>query len=173
MHLAVPPDVLADHNLLTDLTVGQIIALVGTIGIIIGFFKKINPIMHKLNDMIDDWNGRSARPGKDAEPGVLERLKTTEQTLTGQNEVLSTLRHKVEPIVDETQAGNHAEVLARLDSLVHHNETCGKHLSRMEKLLNRHIRESRAWVNAVDKATAERDFVTPPWPHLPDDEEDD
>jgi hypothetical protein len=171
----VPPSVISDHNLLTDLTVGQLIAVGVTIAILVGFFRKVNPVMHRLNDMIDDWNGRAARPGKDREPGVMERMKDTDKVLQGhtetledQNVTLSHLRKKVEPIVDDTAAGNHAEVLKRLDTMAEHSEACGEHLVHIEKLLHRHIRESRAWVSAVDKAAADRNFEMPQWPELPD-----
>lgn len=158
-----PPSVTAAHNLLTDLTLGQMLALFATAAIVFGIVRKINPVMHRLNDMLDDWNGEKARPGVPERSGVMERLSE-------QDAVLATLRHRIEPLVDETAKGNHLEVLARLDAVAEHHADCDSRMERIEHLLNRHLREAAAWVHAVDRATAERGFETPPWPNLPDDE---
>lgn len=42
------------------------------------FIRNIRPLFAKLSDFFDDWNGRPARPGHAAEPGVMERLATVE-----------------------------------------------------------------------------------------------
>jgi len=173
-----PPSAISQHNLLTDLTLGQLLAIIATLAVIAGFVRSVNPIMRRMNDMLDDWNGQKARPGHDAEPGVMEHLKMVDGVLADQNvvlieqnEALSHLRKKVEPLVDDKAAGNHREVLRRLDHISGHNAQCGVHMDRIERLLDRHVRESRTWVAAVDKATKARGFEAPPWPDLPDDDE--
>jgi hypothetical protein len=163
----IPPAVSAvsDHNLLTDLTVGQLIAVVATIGIIIGFIRAVNPVMHRLNNLMDDWFGEQQRPGVPERKGVMQRLED-------QDEVLASLRHKVEPIVDDTAEGNHQEVLAKLEQITQMSHSNTAHLTKVERLLHRHIRESKAWITEVDKAAAERDFEVPKWPDLPDHQDD-
>lgn len=143
----------ADHNLLTDLTVGQLLAVFASVVLIIGLIRKVNPVMKKLNDMLDDWNGERARPGVPERKGVMESI--------------SDLKTQVEPIVDDKAEGNHQQVLDRLHEINLLVTTNHGDLKRMRDLLDQHIRESKAWVESVDKATAEKDFQTPPWPHLP------
>lgn len=154
----------ADHDLLADLTIGQLLAVIGTLAVIIGIVRKIHPVMKRLDEFMDDWFGQKARPGVEGRPGAMQRL-------SDQDEVLSHLRKKVEPLVDETAAGNHKEVLNKLEEISGTTHKNAAHLHNVEHLLHRHIRESRAWLVEVDKATAERDFKMPPWPDLPDDHE--
>lgn len=150
-----PPGVQQAHNLLTDITVGQLLAAALTLLVIIGIARKINPVMRKLNDMTDDWNGEDARPGVPGRKGVMESI--------------ADLKSQVEPITDPKAEGNHQEVLLRLCEINRLVTTNHGDITELRRLLGRHIRESQAWVAAVDKATAERDFVTPPWPDMPDD----
>jgi hypothetical protein len=128
--------------------------------------------MHRLNNMLDDWNGEKSRPGVPGRKGVMERLEDQDDVLSNQDEVLSHLRKKVEPLVDETVEGNHQEVLHKLNEIQSSTHTTALHLHLVEKLLKRHIRESKAWVQEVDKAAAERDFQVPAWPNLPSEEDD-
>jgi hypothetical protein len=178
------PDVTAEHDLITDITVGQVVAALVTIAVIIGFIRKINPIMHRLNDMLDDWNGEKARPGVPPRKGVMERLGDQDVQLTENGQRVA--RHEIDvsthldriskdlkPLVDTHAKGNHQEVLTRLDAIASQSEHCGVKIQHLERLLNRHIREARAWVSAVDRSTAEQNIATPPWPSLPDDEDDD
>jgi hypothetical protein len=66
-------------------TAGPIIATAGaTAGSILalaGLFKWTKPVrsaVRKFSEFLDDWAGISARPGVDAQPGVMERLKRLE-----------------------------------------------------------------------------------------------
>lgn len=97
-----------------DLTSPQIIGVIGAIaaliGTIIGLVKAHaswrqwkRGWKQRISNFFDDWEGRPARPGVDAEPGVMERLKVLEDTqatqgvtLHDQNAVLETIRHEVE-----------------------------------------------------------------------------
>ena len=168
----LPPGSTSEHNLLTDLTIGQLLAVVATLVVIIGIVRSVNPIMHRLNDMLDDWNGEKQRPGVPGRKGVMERLEDQDEVLSNQDEVLSHLRKKVEPLVDDAAEGNHQEVLHKLDEISSSAHVNAHHLTRVEKLLKRHIRESKQWVQEVDEKAAERDFRVPPWPDLPDEDED-
>lgn len=64
-----------------------------------------------LLDLLDDWKGRPERPGHDAEPGVMERLRHYDQRIEGltsaleentgrmdrQDAALEEVRHHVQP----------------------------------------------------------------------------
>jgi len=167
----------ADHNLITDLTIGQLLGIIATLIVVIGIVRTINPIFHRMNDLLDDWFGEKARPGVAARKGVMEHLEDTDADVkeikAGQIEqdvAIAHLRKTVEPVVDNTQAGNHKEVLQRLDNIDKLSGGNAKHLTHLEKLINRHIRESKTWVGAVDNATKDAtNFKMPPWPDMPDE----
>ncbi len=71
----------------------------------------LQPIAHGVRDFLDDWRGRPARPGHEAEPGVMARLATYDQRIEGltsaleentgrmdrQDEALEEVRHHVQP----------------------------------------------------------------------------
>lgn len=167
-------------NILNQITLGQIVVVLAGAGVIVGFFKMVNPVLRRLNDLMDDWFGEPARPGVPERKGVMERQEMTDAAssaqsaaITAQGEALEALLTKVEPLIDPKADGNHQEVLRRLTEINILVTTNHGDLNALKRLLGRHIRESRAWVEAVDVATAERNFTTPPWPNLPDDEEDD
>ena len=84
---------------LSAMTIGEIVGgLVGltfiTVIIVGGFklVKSIHPIIRAVVDFLDDMRGRPERPGYDAEPGFLERLRIVEVKLEN---VLELLKEKV------------------------------------------------------------------------------
>lgn len=152
------------HNFLADVTIGQALLGLTTLVGIVTILWKITPITKQLSNLMDDWFGEKARPGVPQRKGVMERLSDQDEVIHQVADVVS----KVEPIVDGSADGNHAEVLARLDLITEQVRSNAGHLTQVEQLLNRHVRESRAWINEVEKKTAEVDFEVPPWPDLPD-----
>lgn len=87
--------------------IGALAGLVGTIVAIAkahaAWRKWKNGWKHRIGNFLDDWEGRPERPGKDREPGVMERLKVLEDTqaaqgstLAAQDGILETIRHEVE-----------------------------------------------------------------------------
>lgn len=60
-----------------------IAATIGVLGVALGALAKwvfvpLFRLSQKALDFFSDWNGEPARPGHDAEMGVMERLKSTE-----------------------------------------------------------------------------------------------
>ena len=47
-----------------------------------GFMWKVLPVMRRINHLVDEIAGQEARPGKDRQPGALERLSVAEARLT-------------------------------------------------------------------------------------------
>lgn len=156
----------AEHNLLTDLTVGQLLAVMGTVVVLIGLVRTINPLVKRLNNLMDDWFGQPPRAGVPQRKGVMERL-------SDQDAAIAVMQKKVEPVVNINTTGNHAEVLEKLNDIQKVAKVNTSHLTKVEKLLHRHIRESQAWLDAVEKKTKEVDWEMPPWPYLPDPNDDD
>lgn len=161
----MPTDAITDHNLLTDLTVGQLIGIMATLVVIVGFTRKFWPVLKRLDHLLDDWFGEPPRAGVRERKGVMQRL-------SDQDAAIDKLSRDLTPLVDATVPGNHTEVLKRLDTITNQAKNHAQHMTHVEKLLNRHIRESRAWISEVEKRTAEVDFDVPPWPNLPDHEDD-
>jgi hypothetical protein len=154
-----------DHNLITDLTIGQLLGIIATLIVIVTLIRTINPIMKRLNNLLDDWFGEPPRPGVPERKGVMQRMED-------QDEVLGHLRRRIEPLVDETAEGNHQEVLRKLSEIHESSNANNSRLRTVERLLHRHLRESRSWVQQVDKAAAEVNFQMPPWPTIVDEEDE-
>ncbi len=64
----------------------------------------IRPIVYGIRDFLDDWRGKPARPGHDAESGVMERLDMYDQRIEGLTSALgeheaaiAEVRHHVQP----------------------------------------------------------------------------
>lgn len=147
-----------------ELTIAELVALLATIftmlGILVGVFKYLIPLLKRLNNLTDDWHGEPARPGVPERKGVMERLGDQDAVL---RELQDRLGHTEgdEPLPVQ---------LAAVDRKVQGNS---HRIRALEHLLRRHIRESETWVMSVTaKAEKDTDFVVPPWPHLRDDEED-
>ncbi len=134
----------SEHNLLYDLSVGQIVGLILTLAAVAAVFARFRKPINRMGDMADDWFGTAARPGVKAKPGVMQRLDEVENRL---NEHIT----MSEPLLQGPM--NHAEVLARLSQVdamqrmnsgrldaisaaVHSNT---RHILQVKGLLNEHI----------------------------------
>jgi len=142
---------------LRELTVVELVALVATIvtivGMLIGLFRFVVPLVRKLSDLTDDWQGEAARPGVPERPGVMERLARQDELL----EDLTTRLGGGESIPNQLHA---------LDLKV--NANTGR-VKAVDRLLRKHIRESEAWIKEVTDSAKEHDVAVPPWPHIEDD----
>lgn len=79
------------------LWVGGVLGAVLTIKeFVIPTFHAINNFFLTVNDFFRDWSGEPARPGRDAVPGVMERLNQIDGTL--KNNGGSSLRDAVDRI---------------------------------------------------------------------------
>lgn len=73
------------------------VAAVGGPGAIWAFAKKVWPLLRKLNHFIDDWFGEGEREGRPAQPGVLARLQSIEQTQLEHTAAFEVIRHELFP----------------------------------------------------------------------------
>ena len=62
------------QTLLDAITIGDMVGLLAAIGALWAAFKWIRPFVRGALDVFDAWNGRPARPGYEAIPGVMEQL---------------------------------------------------------------------------------------------------
>src|SRR5512139_3399277 len=125
-----------------DVTVAQVIAFLGALGGLLVLARKAYLGGKRISDLLDDWFGERARPGVPERKGVMERL-------SDQDVALTEVRNRIEPLA--THVENHAEVIQRLEGITATSQHTAGHLVRVERLLMRHIRESRVWVSAVDQ----------------------
>ena len=166
----------SELSYLRDLTLGQIVTVVATLGVVVGLFKKVGPLLRRISNLLDDWNGEHARPGVPERKGVMERLEDQDtvlakqdEVLRKQDEVLAALRASVNPLlVDHEAIGDRHEILRRLHEMTALLSDQRDDVIQVKTLLHRHLRESTAWVKAVTEAASETGFTTPPWPSLPE-----
>lgn len=82
-----------------NVTLGQMLlpfAGVGVLAMGIGsYLKWIAPVWRQVRQFLDDWNGRAARPGFDAEPGFPERMRVVEQGLSEIRSHVAEVRYNV------------------------------------------------------------------------------
>ena len=58
--------------------IDMLIPLGSTISILAGFGIWVRKLMHRLDNLLEDWCGTEARPGVPRRPGVMERLERIE-----------------------------------------------------------------------------------------------
>lgn len=62
-------------NLTDALTIGGPIGIAVAVLIVLGYvWKKLHPVIRKVEQFSEDWFGEPARPGVAARPGVMERI---------------------------------------------------------------------------------------------------
>jgi hypothetical protein len=137
---------------LLQLNVLQLVGIFSLLGGIFIAIRKVSPSIRRVGYLLDDWFGEDARPGVPPRPGVMERLQAHDVAVQAFT--------------------NHAELLTRLEAInmaVHEVGTdASDSAARVEKMLNRHIQESRLWVAELDTRAAAYDFEVPDWPTLDD-----
>lgn len=77
------------QTLLDVITIGDIVGLLAAIGALWAAIKWVRPFVRGALDVFDAWNGRPARPGFDAIPGVMEQLSKLRDDV----EIAKTLAH--------------------------------------------------------------------------------
>lgn len=68
---------------LAALAFGEVVAFLAFAGVVAGLVwrgtKGVRRLFRAIEDLAEDWAGRPARPGVEAQPGVMERLKAAEE----------------------------------------------------------------------------------------------
>lgn len=83
--------------------------------------KYIRPIYKKIDTAMDDFNGRPARPGVPAQPGMMERFQTIEGWALKYGPIIDRLDHEMHP----NGGGSLADAVNRTErALVEHLEKC-------------------------------------------------
>lgn len=71
---------------------GATLAVVGVLGLVYRAMARMN---RNWDEWRGDWYGAAARPGKAAEPGVMERLARIETALDGVGDRVTTVEHQM------------------------------------------------------------------------------
>jgi len=84
---------------------------------IIPFFKRVNKWISTWENFMEDWAGEEARPGRDAVPGVMERLNSIDGEL--KNNGGSSIKDAVNRIEKRLEDGaeNFIEIDYKLENL--------------------------------------------------------
>ena len=92
---------------IVSLTVGGISIL----GFLIGVWTKLQKVMHSLDSFMLDWTGSEERPGRDAVPGVMERLNKIDGELkhnggSTMKDAVKRIEQKIDRIEDRIEKGD-------------------------------------------------------------------
>lgn len=87
----------------------------------IALIRKVYPLVRRVTDFLDDWQGRPARLGHPAQPGVMERLETLEETQARRAEV-----QEQQAAIQHEHAGLLASLGATVDQIRAWMESQGK-----------------------------------------------
>jgi hypothetical protein len=66
-------------DIFETLTATDVAILAGNVAVLGAIVRKTWPVLRRLRDLLDDWNGESARPGVPARAGVMVRLQSIEE----------------------------------------------------------------------------------------------
>lgn len=73
------------------------VTVAGTSGGIWAFVKKVLPLLRRVVHFLDDWLGSPERSGKEAQPGIMERLQGFDQVLSVHTRHLEVVLHELFP----------------------------------------------------------------------------
>lgn len=80
------------QTLLDAITIGDVVSLLIAVGALWVAIKWVKPPLRAFVDFIDTWNGRTARPGIEAQPGVMEQISNLRADTTALREDTTELR---------------------------------------------------------------------------------
>ena len=92
---------------IVSLTVGGISIL----GFLIGVWTKLQKVMKSLDSFMLDWTGSEERPGRDAVPGVMERLNKIDGELkhnggSTMKDAVKRIESKIDRIEERIEKGD-------------------------------------------------------------------
>jgi hypothetical protein len=121
-----------DHITLLDV-LGLVLWVVTVGGMLVTARRWIRPLVVRLRDMLDDWQGQPARPGVAARPGVMERLGKTSEQLSDHTRRLEVIE-KTSRSADFHSRPNHGG--SAYDDTRRQLEGMDGRLDRIERLLD-------------------------------------
>ena len=112
-------------------TMGIVAGALISIGVLLSpFYKKIKRFTQWMERFMRDWEGEEASPGRDAVPGVMQRLNNMDGELS-QNGGYTTVKDRVDRLYD-----NQARVMSNQDMMLEAFVEMGERLIAIEKCLS-------------------------------------
>ena len=148
---------------LADVTVWQAGALVLALIVGIGWLaRKVWPVVVKVKDFLDDWNGEPARPGAPARPGIGARLDHQRDHLQALEDALDYLQAQMKTnggstlrdAIDRIDAGQRSQVRT-LEEHIEISQADREDLRRMVTALQAERADVHSAVDALTTETAE------------------
>lgn len=105
--------------LTTIIAIALVVA--GTSGGVWAFIKKVWPLLRKVVHFLDDWLGREETTGREAQPGIMQRLHQIEQTQFAHTQSFEVVRHELFPNSGASLrdvADRHEASLVRIEALL-------------------------------------------------------
>lgn len=112
-------------------TLGIVAGALISIGVLLSpLYKKTKRFMQWMDRFMRDWEGEEASPGRDAVPGVMQRLNNMDGELS-QNGGYTTVKDRVDRLYD-----NQARVMSNQDTILEAFVEMGERLIAIEKCLS-------------------------------------
>ena len=148
---------------LADVTVWQVLAALAAVTVAGGWLvRKVWPVIVKVKDFLDDWNGEPGRPGHPARPGIGARLDhqrdhldQLQQTLDGlQSQMQTNGGSTLRDAVDRIEQGQRDQV-ATLEEHIELSQADREDLRRAVEALQAERRDVHTAVDALATETTE------------------
>ena len=122
----------------TFATIGIVAGALISIGVLLSpAYKKLKRFMHWMERFMRDWEGEEAAPGRDAVPGVMERLNNMDGELS-QNGGYTTVKDRVDRLYE-----NQSRVIETQEKMLEAFVEMGERLIAIENCLTDTKTESR------------------------------
>ena len=112
-------------------TMGIVAGALISLGVLLRpLYKKTKRFMQWMDRFMRDWEGEEASPGRDAVPGVMERLNNMDGELS-QNGGYTTVKDRVDRLYE-----NQSRVISNQDTMLEAFVEMGERLIAIEKCLS-------------------------------------
>ena len=112
-------------------TMGIVAGALISLGVLLSpLYKKTKRFMQWMERFMRDWEGEEASPGRDAVPGVMERLNNMDGELS-QNGGYTTVKDRVDRLYE-----NQSRVISNQDTMLEAFVEMGERLIAIEKCLS-------------------------------------
>ena len=114
------------------MTLGIVAGALISLGVLLSpLYKRIKKFMQWMERFMRDWEGEEVSPGRDAVPGVMERLNRMDGELS-QNGGYTTVKDRVNRLYE-----NQGDVMNKQDILLEAFVEMGERLISIENCLNK------------------------------------